>query len=117
MLDLFWVQCQEISLYEENKAITKFNFAMKKLCIIFILIMPWFSILKSQCNHSLDSFMYERAYNYIVTDSLFGGKPINVSRELIGSCYSCFFNELKENQDIQSCYIQLIELDKKICSN
>ena len=86
---------------------------MKKLCIIFALIIPWFAILKSQDNHCLDSIMYERAYNYIIADSLWSGSPINVSKKMIGSCYFCFFNELKGNEDIKSHYMRLIDLDKK----
>ena len=85
---------------------------MKKLCIIFALIIPWFSILKSQDNY-LDSIMYKKAYNYIVTDSLWNGSLINISKKMIGSCYSCFFDELKGNEDIKLHYMQLIDLDKK----
>ena len=78
--------------------------------------MPWFSILKSQCNHSLDSVMYERAYNHIVTDSLFGGKPINVSNKLTGTTYLFFYYEIKGNRDFESWYMELLDLDEKHAS-
>ncbi len=75
--------------------------------------MPWFSILKSQCNHSLDSVLYERAYNHIVTDSLFVGKLINVSNKLTGTIYLFFSYETKGNRNFESWYMELLELDEK----
>ena len=90
---------------------------MKQHLFFVAFIMPWFSILQSQCYHPSDSLIYSNAYNYIVADSLFLNKPVNVSNQLTGTCYMCFFNELKGSDDTESFYKKLSQLDKEYASN
>ena len=56
--------------------------------------------------------MYVHAYNYIISDSLFAEKVTNVSNKLTGTCYSCFYNEIKRNNDLE-VYCSYYILDEK----
>ena len=52
-----------------------------------------------------------------MTDSLFLNRSVNVSSQLTGTCYMCFFNELKESNDTKSFYKKLFQLDEEYSSN
>jgi hypothetical protein len=84
--------------------------------MMHILCLP---TLKSQCCYSGDSIIYLKAYDYVVTDSFFLGKPINVSEKLIGTSYWFLPKELMENKDRS----ELLDMDDKyktndsLCSN
>jgi len=84
------------------------------MCIIGILC---FSTTKSQCCYSCDSILYNKAYNYVITDSLFFGKPINVSNKLTGTSYVWFVEEIVGNKDSNSRFMEFLELDEKYSSN
>jgi len=85
--------------------------------ILSLLGVFCFSTVQSQCYCLSDSVIYSNAYNYIATDSLFSEKSINVSNKLVGTCYMCFFNELKGNNNIESFYNKLSMLDEKYTFN
>jgi len=77
-----------------------------------LLSILFFSTIKSQNEISVDSIVYARAYNYITTDSLFVEKVVNVSNKLTGTCYSCFYNEIKGYNDLEA-YYSYYTLDRK----
>lgn len=56
---------------------------------------------------------YSAAYEYIAKDTLILRKKINVSNNLISTCYLCFFDELcKNNPNKELLYKHLDQLDK-----
>lgn len=89
----------------------------KLFFILITLSISCFSTLQSQCYQLTDSVVYSNAYNYIVADSLFSGKSVNVSNKLTGTCYICFFNELKGENDPTIFYEKLSKLDEKYAIN
>ena len=88
----------------------------KRKLIIFVLGVLCFLMLRSQYHYPPDRIMYLNAYNYIVADSFFIEKSINVSNKLTGTSYMFFFSEFKENNNMVSLcnlYTKLYELDEK----